>query len=119
MLQLDLLLLCGRGPSAWHDERTIFWHYRAGRLSKSDSENAEARAGKSSLIPRSSMGDDDRSYSELAELVHNGNADKAALLNELSLDDVPSRDDILRELEHRYLTPKDVLPDHWLSTYQM
>ncbi|KZV82840.1 ATP-dependent RNA helicase [Exidia glandulosa HHB12029] len=65
------------------------------------------------------MADDERSYSELAELVHNGNADKDVLLKELGLDGVPSRDEILRELEDRYLTPKDVLPDHWLSTYQI
>ena len=69
--------------------------------------------------PTRSMAADERTFSELAELSHSGNADKDALLAELGLNGVPTRDEILADLEDRYLTPKDVLPTHWLDTYQV
>ena len=42
-----------------------------------------------------------------------------ALLAELGLGEMQSKQDIYHEIEKQILVPKTRLPDHWLSAYQM
>lgn len=41
------------------------------------------------------------------------------LLNELGLDALPSKEQLRETIEKQWLSPKDVLPEHWLSRYQV
>ena len=41
------------------------------------------------------------------------------LLEELGLAELPSREQIHREIEKKLLLPQDKFPDHWLSLYQV
>lgn len=43
----------------------------------------------------------------------------AELLQALGIAEPPSRDRIHAEIEQNLLLPKQKLPDHWLSKYQM
>jgi len=45
--------------------------------------------------------------------------DTEALLEEIGLGTIPSREQIHQEIDANLLSPPDTLPDHWLSTYQM
>ena len=41
------------------------------------------------------------------------------VLNELGLDELPSREQIHREIQDKLLVLHEKLPDHWLPKYQM
>lgn len=57
---------------------------------------------------------------ELISLVLNPSSDDAdALLRDLGLSGMPSREEVHREIEEKLLLPKERLPDHWLPHYQM
>lgn len=45
--------------------------------------------------------------------------DAETLLEEIGLGAIPSREQVHQEIDAKLLSPPDILPDHWLSTYQM
>lgn len=55
----------------------------------------------------------------LEQIVSPRNEHASALLSELGFAGIPSREEIYRDIEEKLLLPKEKLPDHWLSTYQM
>lgn len=56
---------------------------------------------------------------ELVRQILNPDPDNAgALLADLALTP-PSREQVHREIEEKLLLPKNRLPEHWLSTYQV
>ncbi|KAI0652358.1 antiviral helicase [Trametes meyenii] len=46
-------------------------------------------------------------------------ADADALLHDLTLDALPSKDKVHQEIEENLLLPRESLPDHWLPAYQL
>lgn len=40
-------------------------------------------------------------------------------LDALGLSKLPSRDQVRNEIEQKLLVPREILPSHWLPTYQM
>jgi len=42
-----------------------------------------------------------------------------ALLDDLGLNGLPSRETVHAQIEQKLLLPRETLPSHWLPTYQM
>ncbi|KAL0951772.1 hypothetical protein HGRIS_008443 [Hohenbuehelia grisea] len=63
---------------------------------------------------------DPETHIQLVQRVTQANAeDASALLDELELSGLPSREQVHREIENKLLLPQDQLPEHWLSTFQI
>jgi antiviral helicase SKI2 len=58
-------------------------------------------------------------YDEHTPRLFPNNDSREVLLKRLGLDALPSKDEINETIEKHWLTPKDTLPAHWLSHYQM
>ncbi|CAK5264477.1 unnamed protein product [Mycena citricolor] len=59
---------------------------------------------------------------ELARKIASGplsKEEKDEILSNLGLAGLPSREQVHRQIEERFLTPQDTLPPHWLPTYQL
>jgi hypothetical protein len=70
--------------------------------------------------PSATMDEGHASSSNLHSQIRYPKAEnKDLLLSELGLDRLPTREEIHAKIEDKWLTPKDQLPSHWLSRYQV
>lgn len=63
--------------------------------------------------------DIDKLADVIHQIVHPGNNDAIQVLESLELSDLPSGDDVHRQLEENLLLPCEQLPSHWLPSYQV
>lgn len=58
--------------------------------------------------------------SATSRIPNGSHAERAdAMLDELGLGGLRSKDEIYEDIERQILAPKASLPEHWLSTYRM
>lgn len=56
----------------------------------------------------------------ISQIVNPSGSDEADnMLSQLGLAGMPPIEHVYRDIEEKLLLPKDKLPDHWLSNYQM
>lgn len=59
-------------------------------------------------------------HEDLVEQILNPHPENAgAILAELGLSEIPSREQVHRAIEEKLLLPKDTVPAHWLPHYQV
>lgn len=55
----------------------------------------------------------------ISKIAHPKSTDAAAILAELKLDKIPSREEVYQNLNERLLVPRERLPANWLKDYQV
>jgi antiviral helicase SKI2 len=53
------------------------------------------------------------------QIIHPHRNDAQGILEDLQLAGLPSRELVHQEIEENLLLPRETLPDHWLSSYQV
>lgn len=55
----------------------------------------------------------------LENLLNPDKSNAQQILHELGLAELPSREQVHRQIEEKLLLPQDKFPDHWLPLYQV
>jgi len=81
--------------------------------------SVRVRNEASTLTPITHFMDADLHRQFIQDLLQPENVDSHAILEELGVGSIPTREQIHREIEEKLLLPQDRLPSHWLPSHQM